>query len=387
MKTDRRKFLQLAALSGAAVMSNGLDSFSHPGDKIKFISPVDGDMLCEYDGKYNGKCLITKVKVQADPGSKIRINGINAEFSDSIFTAEVCLKKYENKIEAVDEKTGSRQAITIYKLGKIINKYRLSLDDNIWFLKDIAQNSDNYKSIFENPYIGMYKDLHDTYGTKVHFNIYYQTDGFNLSQMPAKYKSQWKDNSDWIRLSFHALQNDPDRPYINAGYDQVKNDCEKVKEQIRRFAGDEVMGPVTTLHWGESTVEGARALRDSGYKALAGYFNVDDGQSPVSYYLNEEQRRNLKKRFIWKDNAEGIIFGRIALVINTLKKPEILPYLDSLKHDGRKPGFLDLMIHEQYFYPSYIAYQPDYREKVFTSVKWAADNGYKPAFLSECIFK
>ena len=45
-----------------------------------------------------------------------------------------------------------------------------------------------------------------------------------------------------------------------------------VKEQIRRFAGDELMGPVTTLHWGEATVEGCRALRDSGYTALAGYF-------------------------------------------------------------------------------------------------------------------
>ena len=38
------------------------------------------------------------------------------------------------------------------------------------------------------------------------------------------------------------------------------------------------------------------------------------------------------------------------------------------------------------FIPSYFNYQPDFREKVMTAVKWAADNGYKPAFLSECVF-
>jgi hypothetical protein len=43
------------------------------------------------------------------------------------------------------------------------------------------------------------------------------------------------------------------------------------------------------------------------------------------------------------------------------------------------------MIHEQYFYPSYFNYQPDFREKVMTAVKWAVDKGYKPAFLSECV--
>jgi len=48
---------------------------------------------------------------------------------------------------------------------------------------------------------------------------------------------------------------------------------------------------------------------------------------------------------------------------------------------------MDLMIHEQYFYPSYRNYQPDYRQKVLSAVKWASDNGYKPAFLSECIFE
>ncbi len=355
----------------------------NPGNEIKFISPIDGDMLNEYNGTVSDRELIIKVKIAAPSGSRIRVNGLRAKYIDGIFEVDISLKAYENVIELIEEQQEYKESITIYWLKNYANKYRLSLDDNIWFLKDIYTNADRYKSIFENPYLGFLKQVHDTYGTKIHLNLFYQTDGFNLSQMPDKFKNEWKANAEWLGLSFHGLEEFPDRPYADAGYNQVKKDCEMVIEQIRRFAGDEVMGPVTTLHWGEATVEGCRALKDCGYKVLAGYFNMDD--TPVSYYLDQAQRRHIKNRFIWRDNKEGIIFAKIAMVINIVKLEEILPYLENVKKTFN-PRYIDLMIHEQYFYPDYFAYQPDFKEKVMTSVKWAVDQGYQPAFLSECVF-
>jgi hypothetical protein len=387
MKTFCISLIRPAGISAACLLAWLFISCARFETDIRFLSPVDGDMLSEYDGTVNDGSLETTIKILAAPGSRLSVNGIKASYSDSIFFAEVSLKKYENKIEVTEKRSGQKKEITIYWLKNYTNRYRLSLDDNIWFLKAISENADRYNSIFENPYLGFFKQVHDKYGTKIHFNIYYQTEGFNLSQMTTKFRDEWRQNAGWIRLSFHALQNDPDMPYLNAGYDQVKKDCEMVKEQIRRFAGDELIGPVTTLHWGEAKVEGCRALKDSGYTGLAGYFNVEEGSSPVSYYLDMEKRQNLNKRFIWRDNAEGIIFSRIAIVINNSDLNEIVPYLDEYKKGLHKPGFIDLMIHEQYFYPFYTAYQPDYREKVMTAVKWAADNGYKPAFLSECIYE
>jgi hypothetical protein len=50
-------------------------------------------------------------------------------------------------------------------------------------------------------------------------------------------------------------------------------------------------------------------------------------------------------------------------------------------------AYVDLLLHEQYFYPFYSSYQPDYRQKALTSVKWAVNNGYKPAFLEDCVFE
>ena len=393
MKSSRRDFIKHTGLAGVAFSTASLKSSlgemmsGKSTDKdISFINPVDGDMLCSYDGVEADGYLLTKVMVQAPKGMNLLLNGTGATFKDGLYSADVRLKDYKNEIEVLNVKTGEKVSIIVYWLKNYAHKYRLSLDDNIWFLQDIHKNANTYNSIFENPYLGFLKQVHDAFGTKIHLNLFYQSeDGFNLSQMTDKYKPEWKENSGWLKLSFHALANKPDKPYMHAGYDEVKKDCEMVMAEIRRFAGEELMGPVTTLHWGEATVEGCRALRDAGYTGLAGYFNVDDSE-PVSYYLDLEKRKHLYKRFIWRDNREGIIFARMAIVINTVKLDQIEAYLDNLVKDSHKPAYADLMIHEQYFYPFYKDYQPDYREKVLTAVKWATENGYHPAFLSECIF-
>ena len=375
----------MAGSVGVMVVSETLAS-NATEPEFTFVSPIDGDMLnAKNDGTLVNGNLLTTIKIKAPSGIILQIDGVKAKYVDGLFLADVILKKYKNVIEAVDVKTGHKQSITIFWLKKFTGKYRLSLDDNIWFLKDLAVNSGTYKSIFDNPYLKFLKQVHDSYGTKIHINIFYQTEGFNLSQLTTQYKKEWKENATWLRLSFHALQEKPDRPYLNAGYDEVKRDCRKVINEIHRFAGTELTGSATTLHWGEANVEGSRALRDEGYTTLVGYFNVDNDLFPVSYYLNVEQRRHLSTRSIWRDNKEGITFVRITQVVNLFSLDQIVPVLEEAKKDTQKSEFIELMIHEQYFYPAYEAYQPDYREKVLTAVKWVVDNGYQPAFLEECV--
>ncbi|HLP74649.1 MAG TPA: hypothetical protein VK155_17215, partial [Bacteroidales bacterium] len=234
MKTNRRHFVRLTGAAGTGLLICGLKSCTAPEFNMKFAGFTDGDMLTILDGSETGEGLVIPVKIEAPRGLKFSVNGIEAEYDNNIYTARVPLRDYSNKIEAIEKRTGKKESITLFKLKNYVNKYRFSLDDNIWFLKDINANAGKYKSIFENPYLGFLKQVNDTYGTKVHINIYYQCDGFDLSQMTDKYKPEWKDNAEWLRLSFHALQNNPDMPYLNAGYDQVKHDCELVKEQIKR---------------------------------------------------------------------------------------------------------------------------------------------------------
>jgi len=376
----------LPVVASLNVSDSNLISENMVEKEIKFIYPVDGDMLNANDGTVTGGTLVTKVKIAAPSGSSIIVNGVRAEYIDGIFKADVSLKDYENVIELAEEKQGYKESITVFWLQNFANKYRLSLDDNIWFLKDISDNADRYKSIFENPYLEFLRQVHNTYGTKIHINIYYETDGFNISQMTDKFKNEWKANSSWMRLSFHAFADQPARPYINASYEEVKRDCDMVMNQIRRFAGEEITGQVTTLHWGEATVEGCRALRDAGFNCLPCDFNVDNNLAPCSFYLDVEKRRHINKRLIWRDNKEGIIFLKCTIIIDTQKLEDIVPFLDNVKEDPHMSAYVDLLIHEQYFYSFYPAYQTDYRQKVLTAVKWAVDNGYESAFIEECVF-
>ncbi|WP_147433412.1 hypothetical protein [Paenibacillus ginsengarvi] len=350
----------------------------------KLLFPVDGDMLNERDGDIRDGRLHIIVSIEAPDGSLLRVNGVSAQREeDGIYKAPVSLDGYRNAIVVTEEVSGRSESLEVIWLKQASSKYRLSLDDNIWCLKDIAENAHVYRSIFENPYLALYKEAHDTYGTKVHINIYYQTEGFDLSQMPDKFKEEWKANAHWLRLTFHAMQNDPDKPYIAAPAEEVIRDCERVTSEIIRFAGKELLDPVTTIHWGEATRESCRALRKLGFRGLAGYFRFGDGKPIVSYYLDDEQTAHLAKRDFWKDRSEDLVFIKIDAVLDKLDVEQIVPELDRLKESPHESGFIELLIHEQYFYPFYRGYQPEYRNKIMTAAKWASENGYEPSFLSE----
>lgn len=358
---------------------------------IKPIFPVNGDVLHILDGELSQHGLTCQAKVIAPAGSSFLINEREArEVEEGVFSAPILINSYKSTVHFYNKTSGESVVCNVYFARNFAKKYRLSIDDNIRFLQDITSNTGMYTSIFDNAFLKGLKKLHDQYQTKVHINLFYQSVGedFTLSAFPDIFKKEWQANAHWLRLSFHAYKEFPDAPYKNTTFATIKNDCDLIVHEIRRFAGDALIGPVTTVHWGEVNTEGARALRTAGYKGLLGYFNVDDDQPSVSYYLNTEQRRHMKKRFIWKDESEDIIFIRSSMVLDRTKKEDIV---QGMNHYGNTPSglppYVDYLIHEQYFYPDYVAYQPDYFDKIETAVKWAYEHGYEPAFLDECIFE
>ena len=263
-------------------------------------------------------------------------------------------------------------------------RYRFSTDDNIRFLRDIARHAGTYQSIFENPYLAFWREMHAKYGTKIHFNIYYETEGFNLTQMPDKFRHEWQANAGWIHLSMHARANEPDRPYLHASAGQIRADYRSIMHEIERFAGRELTSPVTTVHWGEAPREAIRALRQEGVHVFVSYFRSNpDGLASESLYVPLEQWRYLSGHDYWKDRQVDAIHIRHDIVINTILLEQIVPYLEHIAADPHQSEVMELMIHEQYFYPDYRAYEPDYRQRVEAAIRWATEKGYKPVFYSE----
>lgn len=358
--------------------------------KLSFEKPIDGDVLfTTADGVLEGNSLITDIFVSAPKGYTITINEKVASYQDGLYVASVRLDSYRNAVEAVCRETGDTITMYIYWFKKGYQTYRLGVDDVIMCFQNIYRHQDTYTSIFDDPFLNLYKRLHDTYGTYVHMHIYYETvdKSFNLSMFPDKYKEEFKKNGSWLKFTFHSRCDQPDSPYKYASYDLVMQEGKMVENEVRRFAGCEVMSNVTSQHWADSNLHATRAFRALGFKVIDAYFLFDEAGDPyVSYYLNREQTAHAKTRDFWIDTKEDIIFVKDDIIINEIDLDKIDAYMDNLKAQPDN-AFMYLLIHEQYFYPEYPGYQKDYEEKIFRTVDWCHKNGYKPTTISEIAFE
>ena len=152
----------------------------------EFTFPRDGVMLTETSGERIGDTLKIKVAFTASDNRNLTLNGQPMERTNHcIYKADFILDSFKNTLTVKDSDSGEEWSIDTYFLKKGYKKYRFSLDDNIWFLQNLNENKDVYKSMFEDPYLAMLKKVHDKHGSKFHVNIYYETPrhgGFNISR-------------------------------------------------------------------------------------------------------------------------------------------------------------------------------------------------------------
>ncbi len=290
------------------------------------------------------------------------------------------------------------------------------IDDVIWVMRDIARQRP--KSIFDNAFMKMLKKAHDEYGMKVQLNLFYRTDffygndEFTLSDMPADYKGEFESASDWLKLAFHAKQEFPDYPYINATYEDVRDGYAVLVNEIKRFAGEASLSEAFCLHWASISKAGCQALVDSGVKfitATYGETSEFDGDisrlpyghserlmqnrqpetklytrnsrdlkirsSVCSYnHVTEEQFQALRlKNVSMTDSETGMGYKNMSSITLNLCTPEIIEQ-ELANYNGSE--YIGIATHEQYFYPDYYAYQPDYADKVYLAARILHENGY-----------
>ena len=359
----------------------------HFGD-MHFIFPDDGVMLTNATGERTECGIRITARLDTASGKRITLNGIPMKDEGyGVYSCPVELFSYKTELLAKDEESGRECKIDVYYLKNAYKKYRFSLDDNIWFLQNLTENQDKYASIFEDPYLALLKKIHDLHGSKFHVNIYYETPrhgGFNLSQMTDKYKDEWKKNSNWLRLSFHANADAPARPYAHTDYDQAYFECERVHREILRFAGkDSLASWVTTVHCGDCTLESARAFRDLGYRAFLSSYKKTESGIDIRMYLDSEKCEILQKYGFWYDKDEDIIHFKYNGGIQHITPEQIAPRLDQQEKDTPNYLFKELCLHEQYFYEEFFLHQKNYFEKLDTSAKWCKAHGYEPTFMDE----
>ena len=223
----------------------------------------------------------------------------------------------------------------------------------------------------------MYWRLHKKFGLKVQLNLFYRTKNFDLSQMSAVYYEEWKENSDWLKLSFHSdLENV--KPYESLGYDVVYEECKRVHEQIKRFASPAALADTTTIHYCLLTAGGLKAVEDNCVLGLLGLFGSNENPR-TSYGIEESKAVRIRDGEILKIGE--ISFASIDIVLNRYSVEEILEQLACIS----QRNCIRVMIHEQYFYEDYHNYQPDFEEKLRSTFSFLCENGYQSSFYESLI--
>ena len=63
-----------------------------------------------------------------------------------------------------------------------------TVDDNIRFFQELTETP--RLSLFDHPYLAMYRRLHEKHGLKVQLNLFYRAGDFDLSQFSDCYRAQ-----------------------------------------------------------------------------------------------------------------------------------------------------------------------------------------------------
>ena len=365
-------------------------------NNIRFIGLIDGDCVNERDGEAIEDGIRIPIEVEAPAGCEVFLNGKPMAEKDGRYTAEVELYGYRNTVVAEDRTNNESARIRLFYLKAAVGKFRVSSDDNILFLWDINEHKDEYKSIFDNPYLAIYKKAHDLYGAKVHLNLFYEFDDrararfssprpyFNLSMMTDKFKDEFAANSHWLKLAFHSNSEFPDAPYDKERANMIEEDCIRVHREIVRFAGKDSISNSTTVHFGSGTIEGIRTLRSLGYTSFTGYFTVlSTGRRSVAYNVPADICMHLNGRDFWCDCEEDIFFGRIDRVTNLGTLESAMEDVKAAAADPHRGGFVSVMIHEQYFYSDYAGYLPDFEARILEPCRYLFEQGYQGAHITE----
>jgi len=355
---------------------------------LQIEDPIHGAVVNRRWGKQDDRGLSLTVTGTAPPHGTVAVNGRPARVANGRFSAEVLITEPEQDLTATYSGTLGEQRHTVRVVWdqRSRPRYRFSIDDNSFWLRDVHQQ--RYASLFDCFYLGILRGLHREYGTKFTLNIYFQTDDnpgnpFVLTEFPDRYKSEFAANADWLVLAFHAKSNLPDRPYQYASAETLLRDKHLVEEQIVRFAGEATLAQPTVIHWGMVPPEAWRAMYDDGIRVLSGFQHSASYGYDVNYWMDQERSEWLCHNGAIKDFASGLVFSATEIVCNSTPVEGIEATLRPAYEDPRRAEVMDLFTHEQYFWPFYPRYIPDHAERLNQTIRWVTERGYEPVFLHE----
>jgi hypothetical protein len=362
---------------------------------LRITNLRNGTVLNRNNGVERDDSLEFIVEGVCESPGQVKVNGVAAERNNLVFRSPVRLTGAFNEIivQTKNNYGEFRQSVKVVWDRQSFKRYGFFIDDNVFFLTDI--HKDKSKSLFDHFYLKKLLEFHKNYGTKFVLNLFYRNDHapFIIKDFPDRYKSEWRDNADWLQLSFHAYSEFPDRPYQNATPQKLAADYDLVKSEVVRFAGEQSFQPPIVIHWGMLPPDNFHVLSERGVKVLSGGFidtktyvgeaDRTEHVTDIGYYQDLDKSLYLLNNHVLYDFEHALVFVKFDVTANLLRKDEITAQLKQTCANPVYNETIGLATHEQYSFPYYPNHIPDHHERMEAAIRCVTDRGYAPVFFHD----
>jgi len=390
---------------------------------IEITNFRQGAVLNHNHGVETEKSLKIRICGITDSSIPVKVNGIPAEMDGRNFSCDIELTEKYNTVcaEAVTPYGSFSQKLVLVWDKKSFRRVNCYLDDHSFLFTELAKQRP--AKAFDHFYLAALKKIHEKYGFKVTLNCFYRNDHdgkFTLDQMPDIWKSEFTDNSGWLKFSFHSLSEFPDRPYAESSAEEIGRDCDLVQNEIIRFAGEQCYIAPVVIHWanihpasaGEMIRRGVRCystnfrLRVMGGPSLADRqkggdmksieqrsVNGSDRKAPTEglmlHYGFKDEENYLAKHGCYYDPMLGVFFFS---GISNFACGNLIPlneiHLRWSTHNAKAEKYgwetFSFITHEQYSFPYYSNCIPDHLQRLDEMARCTVDEGgCKPVFYRE----
>lgn len=234
-----------------------------------------------------------------------------------------------------------------------------SIDDVIDIFLDLAKNQHQYDSIFDNSTLDFLRTCHMDYGAKFVLYCFYESENFNLSMVPDKYRSEFLENSDWLNFGFHYINSE--KPNEESAK-RILSDYQKLTDELIRVTGS--TNYTLRLSYFMGSYDAINSLKNQGVKGL---LTADDDR--LSYYLNKEDSKFINNHDIYIDKNSGMKFISTDMRLEKVEDNKIYSELIDICLDEQQNQIIAVFTHEY-------ALDDNMQKKIKTVCKFAKHFGY-----------
>lgn len=156
---------------------------------------------------------------------------------------------------------------------------------------------------------------------------FYSYSGMELSKFTDKFKSEFEENSNWLKFGFHAFNNTKD--YSSVSKEEIINDYNMVIDELTRIVGERSIEHVIRMEKFICSKENIKAIHNLN-NGIIGLL-ASDIKDRQNYYLNVGQNKKLFQKGYYFDKECGIFIYKTDIRTESIK--DIDKELENIKGD------------------------------------------------------